>query len=320
MDFEQDLLPSQDTQSNIGSATKNWKTTNSARITLDNIDIHNNIIQTTDTNSQLELRASGTGVVNLGTVGFKTNISSASGDVAFSGGTTNTIINSTSHLSLPSGTSAQNPNQGNAVRFDSSINEFELFSTGKIALNGIKDGDRDTNIDLSSNKFTFYTANGYAGEIDGAGNLIVPKFASQDQISINGNTIGVGSASNPQAGFTANGTGKVVLDTANIQISGSVIENKLVNQDITFTGTGLKANRTIEFNSTNGYIGPFGTTAQRNVAVPRQGAIWWNSDSGLLEVYAGAVDGWVSSIGVQAITVTDEIAAELNVVYNLILN
>ena len=320
MDFEQDLLPSQDTQSNIGSVTKNWKTTNSARITLDNIDIHNNTIQTTDTNSQLELRANGTGVVNLGTVRFKTNISSASGDVAFSGGTDSTSINSTSHMLLPSGTTEQNPNQGNAIRFDSSISEFELFSTGKIALNGIKDGDRDTQIDLSSNKFTFYTANGYAGEIDGSGNLVVPNFSSQDQIAINGNTIGVGSASNPQAGFTANGTGKVVLDTANLQISGSVIENKLVNQDITFTGTGLKANRTIEFNSTNGYIGPFGTTAQRDATVPRLGAIWWNSDSGLLEVYAGAVDGWVSSIGVQAITVTDEIAAELNVVYNLILN
>ena len=320
MDFEQDLLPSQDTQSNIGSATKNWKETNSSRITLDNIDIHNNTIQTTDTNSQLELRASGIGKVNLGTVGFKTNITSASGDVAFSGGTTNTIINSTSHLSLPSGTSAQNPNQGNAVRFDSSINEFELFSTGKIALNGIKDGDRDTNIDLSSNKFTFYTANGYAGEIDGAGNLIVPSFASQDQVAINGNTIGVGSASNPQAGFTANGTGKVVLDTANLEISGATIENKLVNQDITFTGTGLKQNRTISFDSTNGYIGPFGTTVQRDAITARLGAIWWNSDSGLLEVYAGAVDGWVSSIGVQSVTVTDEIAAELNVVYNLILN
>jgi len=45
-----------------------------------------------------------------------------------------------------------------------------------------------------------------------------------------------------------------------------------------------------------------------------------NTDNGLLEVYAGAVDGWVSSIGVQAVTVTEEIANDLNVVYNLILN
>ncbi len=130
----------------------------------------------------------------------------------------------------------------------------------------------------------------------------------------------MGSASNPQAGFTANGNGKVVLDTANLQISGGTIENKLVNQDITFTGTGVKANRTVQFDSLNGYIGPFGTTAQRDATIARLGAVWWNSDSGILEVYAGAVDGWISSIGVQAVTVTDEIAEDLNVVYNLILN
>jgi hypothetical protein len=221
---------------------------------------------------------------------------------------------------LPSGTTAQNPNQGNAIRFDSDLNEFELFSTGKIALNGIKDGDRDTNIDLSSNKFTFYGANTYAGEIDGAGNLIVPRFSSQDQFAIDGNQITVGTASNPQAGLTANGNGKVVLDTANLEIYGSTIEQKVSNQDITFTGTGVKQNRTIEFNSTNGYIGPFGTTVERDATVPRLGAVWFNTDSAILEVYAGVADGWVSSIGVQAVTVTDEIAAELNVVYNLILN
>ena len=130
----------------------------------------------------------------------------------------------------------------------------------------------------------------------------------------------MGTASNPQAGFTANGTGKVLLDTANLSVSGGVIENSVVDADITFTGTGVKQNRTITFDSTNGYVGPFGTGAQRDATTPRLGAIWWNSDSGLLEVYAGAVDGWVSSIGVQSVTVTDEIAQDLNVVYNLILN
>ena len=57
------------------------------------------------------------------------------------------------------------------------INEFELFPTGKIALNGIKDGDPDTYIDLSNNKFTFYADNTSIGEIDGAGNLIVNRFS-----------------------------------------------------------------------------------------------------------------------------------------------
>jgi hypothetical protein len=320
MDFQQDLLPTNNTQSNIGSQTKNWKTTNSARITLDNIDIHNNTIQTTDTNSQLELRANALGKVNLEEVGFKTTVTSAQGDIAFSGGATSTIIDSTNHILLPSGTTVQNPNQGNAIRFDNTINEFELFSTGKIALNGIKDGDRDTYIDLSNNKFTFYADNSAIGEIDGAGNLIVNSFSSQDQIAIDGRTVSVGSASNAQAGFTANGTGKVVLDTANLSISGGVIENSVTDADITFTGLGVKQNRTVQFDTVNGYVGPFGTQVQRDATIPRLGAVWFNTDNGLLEVYAGAVDGWVSSIGVQAVTVTEEIANDLNVVYNLILN
>ena len=44
------------------------------------------------------------------------------------------------------------------------------------------------------------------------------------------------------------------------------------------------------------------------------------SDSGLLEVYAGAVEGWVSSNWCTIITVTDEIVQDSNVVYNPILN
>jgi hypothetical protein len=247
-------------------------------------------------------------------------VGGSQGDVAFSAGGDTTIIDTTSHILLPSGTTAQNPDQGNAIRFDNTINEFELFSTGKIALNGIKDGDRDTYIDLSNNKFTFYADNNSIGEIDGAGNLIVNSFSSQDQFAIDGRTVSVGSAANAQAGFTANGTGKVVLDTANLSISGGVIENSVTDADITFTGLGTKQNRTVQFDSVNGYVGPFGTQVERDATIPRLGAVWFNTDNGLLEVYAGAVDGWVSSIGVQAVTVTEEIANDLNVVYNLILN
>ena len=320
MDFEQNLLPSLDTQSNIGSNTKRWKQLNSGRFTNNSIEIQNNVIQATDTNSELEFRGSGTGTVKLEDIKFKTTITSDQGDVAFSAGGDITIINTNSHLQLPTGTTQQDPAQGNAIRFDTDLNEFELYSTGKIALNGIKDGDRDTQIDLNSNKYTFYANNQYQGELDGSGNLIVNRFSSQDQFAIDGNTVTVGSALNPQAGFTANGAGKVVLDTANIAISGSTIENTVADADITFTGTGVKQNRTIQFDSVNGYVGPYGSQVDRDATIPRLGALWFNTNNNLLEVYAGEEEGWVSSIGVQAVTVTPEIANELNVVYNLILN
>ena len=318
MDFEQDLLPSQDTQSNIGSSTKRWAKVDTARFSTGSIEIHNNIVQTTDTNSELEFRGSGTGSVKIEDVKFKTTITSDQGDVAFSAGGDTTIIDTTSHIDLPSGTTAQDPAQGNAIRFDTDLNEFELYSTGKIALNGIKDGDRDTQIDLSSNKFTFYANNQYQGELDGAGNLIVNRFSSQDQFAIDGNSVTVGTAPNAQAALIANGTGKVVLDTADLEIQGGLIQNTANNSDLLITGTGLKQNRYIQFDSTNGYVGPYGTQAERDAQTARIGEMWWNTTSSTLEVYTST--GWKSATGLQEITVTDEVAADLNVIYNLILN
>lgn len=318
MDFEQDLLPSQDTQSNIGSNTKRWGQLNSTRFTNNSIEIHNNIVQATDTNSELEFRGSGTGSVKLEDVKFKTTITSDQGDVAFSAGSDTTVIDTNSHILLPQGTTAEDPGVGNAMRFDNTLNEFELFSTGKIALGGIRDGDRDTNIDLNSNKFTFYANNQYQGELDGLGNLILNRFSSQDQFAIDNNSITVGTALNAQAGLTANGAGKVILDTADLEIQGGLIKNTANNSDMVFTGTGVKQNRYIQFDSTNGYVGPFGTEIERDAQIARAGELWWNTTNGTLEVYTAS--GWKSATGLQEITVTDEVAAELNVIYNLILN
>jgi hypothetical protein len=246
-------------------------------------------------------------------------VGGSQGDVGFGVSGNSLQFVGLSNIEIPKGTTAQDPAEGNAIRFDSSLNEFELFSTGKIALNGIKDGDRNTQIDLNSNQFQFYADNTYMGQLDGAGNLIVNRFSSQNQFALDNNTITVGSIGG-QAALIANGTGKVVLDTANLEIYGTSIENTVVNADITITGTGLKQNRTIQFDSTNGYVGPYGTQAQRDATIPRLGALWFNTDNKQLQVYAGAADGWVQSIGVQEVTVDAELAQDLNVLYNLILN
>lgn len=151
------------------------------------------------------------------------------------------------------------------------------------------------------------------------GNLRVTRFSSQNQFALDNNTVTVGSIGG-QSALIANGAGKVVLDTANLEITGGLIENTVVDADITITGTGLKQNRTVQFDTTNGYVGPYGTEAQRNATVPRLGALWFNTDNKELQVYAGAADGWVQSIGVQEVTVTRELANDLNTIYNLILN
>lgn len=319
MEFEQDLLPSTDTSSNIGSNLKRWKKVDVARFKTDSIEIHNNIVQATDTNSDLELRGSGVGKVNLENIGFKTYVSSYAGDVSFSADTNTTIIDSTTALQLASGTTAQDPAQGNAIRYDTSLNEFEMYSTGKIALNGIKDGDRNTLIDLNNNEFQFYADGQLIGEIDQQGVLTATRFSSQNQFALDNNTVTVGGIG-AQAALIANGQGKVFLDTSEFEIKGGEILTTGTNSDLRITGTGTKQNRYIQFDSINGYVTKYGTQTERNAQTARQGELWWNTTNSTLEVYTDAVNGWKSATGLQEITVTTDLAQELNVLYNLILN
>ena len=65
LDFDQDFNPNQSLRYNLGSATKSWLESYFSKIDLDNIKIYDNVIETTGSNSDLELRANGTGVVNF---------------------------------------------------------------------------------------------------------------------------------------------------------------------------------------------------------------------------------------------------------------
>lgn len=64
-DFDADLIPKFNDTNNLGEANLKWNTINVTDINLDNILINDNRIQTTDSNSNLELAAAGTGVVKV---------------------------------------------------------------------------------------------------------------------------------------------------------------------------------------------------------------------------------------------------------------
>jgi hypothetical protein len=120
-------------------------------------------------------------------------VGGSQGDVGFGVSGNSLQFVGLSNIEIPKGTTAQDPAEGNAIRYDTSLNEFEMFSTGKIALNGIKDGDRNTALELNNNKFTFYAGSNNIGEIDGLGNLRVTRFSSQNQFALDNNTVTVGS-------------------------------------------------------------------------------------------------------------------------------
>lgn len=65
VDFDQDFNPNQDLTFDLGSETKEWVATYLSEITSQNIRIFDNVITTTESNSDLELIASGTGIVSF---------------------------------------------------------------------------------------------------------------------------------------------------------------------------------------------------------------------------------------------------------------
>jgi len=317
-EFQNDLIPVQDRKHNLGSASKNWKQANLNKAIFDGIEITNNVIRATDSNSSVDLRANGTGSVNLENLSFNTQIQSA-GDVGFGVGTNSLQFTGLSNIEVPAGTTAQDPAQGNAIRYDTDRQNFEAFSTGKIPFGGIRDGDYDTYIDLSNNQFDFIAGGTSVGTIDGSGNFVANRLSSQDQFAIDSNTITTGTANNPEASLQANGNGKIFMDTSNFEVFSSTFLNTVTNSDFVLTGTAPKANRYIHFDTNQAYRGHYGTETDRDArANPRDGELFWNQTSATLEVYTAS--GWKSATGLQEITVTEEFAQDLNVLYNLILN
>jgi len=317
-EFQNDLIPVQDRKHNLGSASKNWKQANLNKAIFDGIEITNNVIRATDSNSSVDFRANGTGSVNLENLSFNTQIQSA-GDVGFGVGTNSLQFTGLSNIEVPAGTTAQDPAQGNAIRYDTDRQNFEAFSTGKIPFGGIRDGDYDTYIDLSNNQFDFVAGGTSVGTIDGSGNFVANRLSSQDQFAIDSNTITTGTANDPEASLQANGNGKIFMDTSNFEVFSSTFLNTVTNSDFVLTGTSPKANRYIHFDTTQAYRGHYGTQTDRDArANPRDGELFWNQTSATLEVYTAS--GWKSATGLQEITVTEEFAQDLNVLYNLILN
>ncbi len=318
MDFTDNLLPSNNTQSNLGNATKQWRTVHLDKAQIDGIEMKDSTITATDTNSSIDLQGSGTGSVNLEELRFKTEITSTNGnDIGFGVGTGSLQFTGLQDIQLPKGSTGQRPVAQNSIRYNTDVNEFEVQSTGNIPLGGIRDGDLDTKVDLSNNEFTFFAQGNNMGTINASGHLTVPRFASQDKFTIDGNQITV-STPGEEAALVASGGRKVFLDTSEFEMQGSELLTTGTNSDMVFTGTGLKQNRVIHFETTQAYRGHYGTETERDAQTARQGELWWNQTSSTLEVYTGTQ--WKSATGLQEITVTEAYAQELNLLYNLILN
>jgi hypothetical protein len=314
-DIDQTLLPSRDGVGNLGTDTYQWKKLLNTRSVIEDVTLHNNVITSNVTNQDLVLQAQGTGFVKIADLNFKTDISSTS-DVAVNSNANTTIINSNGALELPVGTTAQDPAVTRGFRFDTTSGNFIATSPGPRILNGVTDFDKNTYISTASNQYTFFAGGIPTGEIRGDGTLEAIAVSSQDQTKLDGNSITVGSQGG-QGGVVANGAGRVLFDTSDFEIGGSDWYVTSTNSDLDFAFNGQVRNTYLHFDTTKAAIMPYGAQVVRPVNA-RQGELWWNQDNSTLEVYTGTE--WVASVGTQEITVTEQFAEELNVIYELILS
>ena len=259
------------------------------------IEVFQNVITTTNSNSDLELRANGTGSIILENFTVEANDIATTGDMTLTPGSGQIVMNATGALKLPAGNTAARPSAvAGQIRFNNETNAFEGYNgTAWIQLHGVVDLDRDTSVTAeltpgaNDNTIRFNVAGTTVVDIDAlrlrADKVIV------DNISIDGNLIS--TSTDVDLNLTANGSGSVVFE--NFNVKDNVISNVVTDSVTTFNNT---TNGYVKFDGTYGMVIPVGGNANRPpLAYTETGQMRWNTDGARTEIYDG--DNWVSVAG-----------------------
>ena len=281
---------------NIADLTTDGTVTASGFDTGD-ILIQNNVIKTTNSNSNLELRAHGTGSVTFENFQLNDNtISTTSGDITLSPAGGSVSFNGSGGLKLPVGTNAQRPTAlAGHIRFNSDTSSFEGYDGSTwLKLHGLEDLDGDTKITAeltpgaNDNTIRFIIQNTTVGDLTSS-RLNVPKLAVDD-IEIDTNVISTVTTDTDLI-LDAQGTGRVRF--ANFGFNGNEIINTVADSVTEFrnTGTGY-----VKFAGTYGLVIPVGDNTNKPLPSDSEtGMIRWNTADGRVEVYDGT--SWGSVVG-----------------------
>ena len=133
---------------------------------LENIDLFDNVITTTLSNSNLELRANASGTVNLENIRIKTSMFTDVDPIIFNSGII--TLNTTNSLPLPQGSTAQWSLEAGSIRYNSDDDLFEGFGANIQTFDQLYSADRLTNVIANSNNNHLeFTVNGtQVGNID----------------------------------------------------------------------------------------------------------------------------------------------------------
>ena len=259
--------------------------------------IDDNFITTTQSNSDLELRANGTGKVTLDDIKFNNNIISSTADIVLNPGSGILQIDSIDSVILPKGASADRnstPVTG-MLRYNTDTNSFEGYNGQWISLNdGLQDGDADTKITVeltpgaNDNVIRFYNAGALTAD------LTSQRFSTNklivDDIEIDGNEIKT-ITTNADLVLSGNGTGGIILDQ--MKFDTDSVTNTVSDSITTFnvTGTGY-----YKFAGSGGIVIPTGNNVQRPApSNAEEGMMRYNNEDDRVEIFDGT--NWVSVAG-----------------------
>ena len=288
------LVPSQDGTFSLGLVTNQWRKLYAGEAQIDDININTNVIQTTNTNQDLELRASGTGSIRVDDLAFKTNIISSTGDMILNPGSETVDINSTGSLTLPRGTTAQRPTPAlGMLRYNTDTDVFEGYDGQWITLNGVRDVDQDTYIlaeatpGADDDTLYFYAGGQLVADVNQT-RFNVAKLAVDD-IEIEGNTVRT-VTTNADLNLRSNGTGRVIVE--NFGFNQNSITNTVPGAITSLAQTG---NGYFKIEGQGGFVIPVGDLSTRH-PTPETGMMRFNTDDDRVEIYDPA-GIWVSVAG-----------------------
>lgn len=256
-----------------------------------NINVNDNFIETTVSNSDLELRSNGSAPVFMGGIRIDDQITTVTGSLELTP-TTNVSIQGTGSIMIPQGTTAQenaSQTQG-SIRYNNTANQFVGYGpTSSFVL---------SNALLSDDLLTGITVNNFNDiNFNVAGNNVAT-FTSNNKAQINTSKIltnGFLISGNNIA--PSNADTNIVLDARHARVAFDKLhfQDQYIHADgtgiVQFDNTGAG---TVKFNQTTAILFPTGTTAQREPN-PETGTARYNSQLEVLEVYTGL--SWASAEG-----------------------
>jgi hypothetical protein len=271
-----------------------------------NVTLFDNVITTTESNSNLELRTIDSSNIELQNILINSStISSRTDDINIE---SNSLVNITSSnaLIIPTGDTSERQIINSSIRFNTTDNIFEGYNNNSkvISFNGVYSSNRRTSVLADSDSINFINNNSSTGSVNSTGILI--HGLEVDDITIQNNNIRT-SLSNSDLELRANGTGNLIID--DIEISSNLIINN--------SGGALVIGNTLYGNTQ--FVGPAvklpsGTTAEQPVA-PEVGTTRWNTDNDILEVWDGST--FITSAGTTA-TISQDEMDDLILEYTLI--